>query len=78
MKYNVVYNSNQPRTLSNDISLQTVAGLIGVNDYIVSVPYVPQSAPAGNPDAAAVIKSNGENIANPIRKSNPFPPGLTS
>ena len=78
MKFNVIYNNSGPRTPTGGTDGQTVAGLSGLNVYVVSVPYVGQAAPQGNPDAAAVIQSNGDNIGNAILKSNPLPPGLTS
>jgi hypothetical protein len=78
MAFNIVYNSNSPNTPTGKTALQTVAGLAGVGEYIIPVPYVGQPAPANNIDAASVIQSNGENIGNVVRKSNPLPPGLTS
>jgi hypothetical protein len=73
MAFNVVYNSN-----SSTSPAGFVAGVNLTNAYVISVPFSAQTAPQGNPDAGAVITSNGENIANVVRKSNPFPPGLTS
>jgi hypothetical protein len=73
MAYNIVYNSNgsnSPSTVLPGVNTTTL--------YIVTVPPAPVLAQAGNTDAASVITSNGENIANVTRKSNPFPPGLTS
>jgi hypothetical protein len=73
MAYNIIYNSN-----GNPSPGTTLPGINTSTSYIVSVPPTPQVAQVGNTDAAAVITSNGDNIANVVRKSNPLPPGLTS
>lgn len=78
MKFNIIYTNNGPRTPGGGTPNQTVASLSDVGVYLVSVPYAAQAAPVGNPDAAAIIQSNGENIGNARVPSNPLPPGITS
>jgi hypothetical protein len=78
MKFNVIYTNNGPRTPSGATQNQTVAGLSSVGVYIQSVTPAASAPLYGNPDAAAVIKSNGESIGNAIPRKNPLPPGITS
>jgi hypothetical protein len=78
MQFNLIYDNNGTRTPSGGTDKLSVAGLSGVSVYF-SAQTPPAVAPnVGNSDAAAVIQSNGELIGNARRKSNPFPPGLTS
>ena len=77
MKFNIIYTNSGPRTPTGGTSNQTVAGLSQTNVYLDSVPFVAQTAPVGNLEAAAVIQSNGESIGNARLKANPLPPGIT-
>jgi hypothetical protein len=77
MKFNVIYTNNGPRTPSGGTNRQGVAGLSTLSVYYSAIQPDAQAAPAGNKAAAAVIQSNGENIANITPYSNPLPPGVT-
>ena len=76
MKVNVIYNNSGPRTPSGGTANQPLAGTAATAIYSTRQPQKAQLAPVGNPDAAAVIQSNGEQIGNAQLASNPLPPGL--
>lgn len=78
MKFNVIYTNSGPRTPSGKTENQTIASLAKVGVYFNSVPLAKRTALPGNPDAASVIKSNGEGIGNAQLPNNPLPPGITS
>jgi hypothetical protein len=78
MQFNVIYTSNAPRTPTGATNNQTVASLKQVSVYLQSVSAPMRAALQGNPQAAAVIQSNGEDVGNAQLNSNPLPPGVTS
>lgn len=73
----LIYNNNAgPSCPTGGTPNQALAGVAAVSVYAIATPITPISPLPGNPDAASVIFSNGEQIGNAQYVPNPLPPGI--